>query len=474
MAARDVDLAIVGHDQTGAATRSAGANFDKLKRKADEIGDETERMASRGKRSVNDVAASFVKGATRIRAAGPYVVVALIAAAIMALPTVATVAGMGIVAGLGGGIAAIGLIFAAKSAEVKASFSALKTHVVGRLTEMSAVFKPTLLGISDQMRTTFDSFQPTIQKAFAKLAPVIEQFSGDFFSSLEQLKPAFDPIVDAFTKLAESVGPKLPGLMARIAGAITEISNALAANPEAIGSVIDGLGKLITALGKVIAWLIKVKAANELIKASFALLAVSAVEGMVRISAAIADMAADVLEALAQIPGPGQAAFRRLAEAARANSNRINGHLSKINTDKAQAEIRVAEARLKVLGGMKPTPEVRAEIAQLKAQIAAAKGYIASVKGKTVTITVINRIVKAASGKGNVRIKVPNEAAAGVSFARTAPGEGSRRTGGPSMPDINATTYVTLDGREIAAVYRTVVDQEISRQTFRARAGRRR
>lgn len=109
------------------------------------------------------------------------------------------------------------------------------------------------------------------------------------------------------------------------------------------------------------------------------------------------------------------------------------------------------------------------------ADIARTQAAINGLHGKTVTVTVRGYVDgKAAdilrdAGNANQREGRGASFATGRSFAAGGSGQ---RTGGPA-PVFNASTTVFLDGREIAAATRTVIDERAGRDAWRARVGRR-
>jgi len=101
-----------------------------------------------------------------------------------------------------------------------------------------------------------------------------------------------------------------------------------------------------------------------------------------------AKMVNNIQEAGARLPGPMGRHFKKMADQGKAQIARMQGELNKTNTEVARARIRALEIRLRHLGQQKPTPKVRADIAQAQAQLRRLRSQIAGVKGKTVGIRV--------------------------------------------------------------------------------------
>lgn len=181
--------------------------------------------------------------------------VAVVGGALGVLPVAAIAASGAIVAALGGGLATIGIAAAAQSKKVKNAFTSLKDHVVSTLKEIAAPFEPVLVRIAAMARDTFNSFVPALKGAFAQMAPVVQQFAGDFFKALKRLKPAIQPLTDAFTTLLNTLGPKLPKMFANLAGGITAVANAVSENSGAFVRIVQVMFKIVTVGLKVIAFL---------------------------------------------------------------------------------------------------------------------------------------------------------------------------------------------------------------------------
>jgi methyl-accepting chemotaxis protein len=474
---RDVNLDIVGHDRTGNATRSAGSNLDKLRRKVDDVNDSNGKLEKGAKKSLSGMAESFKEAAATIRSAGPVAAVAAIGAGIVVLPQIAAAASVGIVGALGGGLAFIGLKFAAMNKEVRSSWSRTKDHVVSRLREMSKPFEPVLIHISKLASKTFDSFAPALSKAFGKMAPVVDRFAVDLASSLEGLKPAIGPLVNAFDTLVRKIGTKLPSIMRAVAGAITDISSAIADNPGAIDSLADGFVKVVRWTGRAISWLTRMSAAYGYLNSSVELFTAQVGLNAAKVHLKIATMVANVVNAMSKLPGPLGAPFRKMQQSANAAVRRAQSDFNSLKTREAQAEVEHLNNKIKFLKGKKVKTDVdRAAIAQAQARIRQLQGSINSVHGKTVTINVKlkgDKVGGAGAGGGGGG----GSFAAGTSWAAVSGGH-LARTGGPTAVTVTAgpTTVdarVFLDSRELTSVIRTTVNDEMSRQARRARTGRR-
>lgn len=96
----------------------------------------------------------------------------------------------------------------------------------------------------------------------------------------------------------------------------------------------------------------------------------------------------NIQRAGAKLPGPMGKHFRKMADAGGAEIRRLQGELNKTNTEVAKARVRALEIRLRHLGQQKPTPKVKADIAQAQRQLRAIQARLNGVKGKTVSVRI--------------------------------------------------------------------------------------
>jgi hypothetical protein len=101
-----------------------------------------------------------------------------------------------------------------------------------------------------------------------------------------------------------------------------------------------------------------------------------------------AKMINGIQRAGARLPGPMGRSFKKMADAGSKEINRMQADLNKTNTELARARVRALEIRLRHLGQQKPTPKVKADIAQAYAQLKKIQAKLNGVKGKTVTVHV--------------------------------------------------------------------------------------
>lgn len=185
----------------------------------------------------------------------------LITGAIAALPglfgPVGLAAGGALVLGVGAGIAGIGLAVAAKMPEVSAHFERFKVDAQAKLMQISAPFKQTMIDIIDDMGSTFDVFVPELKKAFPQAAQDISEFSNNIREGFKQLAPVVAPIMDAFGKILDELGPELPGVFQNIANALIPLAEVVGENAGGFADMVVFILNLIPAAINVITAMIE-------------------------------------------------------------------------------------------------------------------------------------------------------------------------------------------------------------------------
>lgn len=256
--ARDAALAAaaeqLGSLKASGSVKEHNAAVLKLRREMPELGKDGSKAftlmgsASRSFGSALDGATSSMSDLSGIGRAVP----SLIAVGLQALPFLATAAGGAISLGLGGALAALAIKAQSSNAQVQKSFSDLRAHVGSELKQISAPFHSTFLTISKDARLAFDSMSPSLASAFAKMAPAISGFSGEFRSSLKELNPAIDSIGTAFSRELNTLGPQMTPIMHNLSTGVQAVTDAVAKNPQALADMANGLSMVARISGDTI------------------------------------------------------------------------------------------------------------------------------------------------------------------------------------------------------------------------------
>jgi phage-related protein len=411
MGEREIRLPIVGEDHTGRATKSAERNLDRLQRKTKEF--------DKSSKAVVTLADSFVGLASTIKAGGTYAAVAAIVAVIASLPAVGSLAAGGLVAALGGGLAALGLLFASRNEAIRREFGKTFAHIQNTLRNISKPFEPVLKNLAVLIRKVFDVFSPSLAASFQAMAPAVDRMFTAISEAVIQLLPTIGPVTDAFISMLDAIGPQLPGMVKGIADGIIAVALSIRKNPQTFASLIRFLAgataatlRLIAVLSSMANWF--QRHPNVTRALVIALTSATVAAGVFRnqISNALNTAASVVRRAVDVIKGA------------------INS-LPLVRTIKIALDLpNVAGAVRGILGALSPLP-----------------GF---------------------SGGGPM-LTAPQFATAGASFAGGPVGGSTHVEVGPT----NVTTTVLLDGSPFRALVRNAVSDDRARQAHRARYGRR-
>jgi hypothetical protein len=186
-----------------------------------------------------------------------YGTIALVAAAIMAIPVAAVAAEAAVAGGIGGGLALLGLQATKSDAEVQAALGRMTSHVKSETKQMAAPFKETWLAIAQEGTRAFDSLAPELTKDFAKLAPVFTGFVHNAGYAATLLGPALGVATDAAGKLFTALGDKLPEMSRSAGKAIEILSRTAGDNADEIATFTSAVVGLLPPLAHLIDWAAK-------------------------------------------------------------------------------------------------------------------------------------------------------------------------------------------------------------------------
>lgn len=189
-------------------------------------------------------AAKFV--ATKWEAAG-----FLIRAGIVALPLAAAAAGAGITYALGGAILGVGVLAAAQNKKVQTIFKELVDHVKKGSVGLGQPMVAELQHVAQVGAQVFDSLEPHLAAAVAKMAPTFHRFVDTLGDELQKAGPFIDQMAGKFNQLFGVVIDKLPSIGHAIGSAFDKISKST--SPQAVELLIDSLDGLIAVIGEITA-----------------------------------------------------------------------------------------------------------------------------------------------------------------------------------------------------------------------------
>lgn len=191
---------------------------------------------------------SALTGVLKTPVLGPAVIVGLIAAVTAAaIPVGAVVAGA-IVTGAGAGLAALGVVFAAKSAVIKSIWSKTAADLGAQMRNISKPFESTLSAMSVVARRTFAGLKPQLAGAFQTLGPALSNFGDQLGRAFQKIGPALQPIAGAFSKVLGALGPAMNDVFSKLSSSLTKVSASISKNPTALADFARGIGGLASDL----------------------------------------------------------------------------------------------------------------------------------------------------------------------------------------------------------------------------------
>ena len=179
---------------------------------------------------------------------GPAVVAAITAGVVTVMPAVGAVAAGALVTGFGAGLGVLGLVFAAKSVQVRNNWNRTLWAMASDMKIISSPFEKTLSQMADVARRTFTNLTPTLANAFKSLAPAMSQFGDDLGRSFEKLRPAIQPLNMAFQSVLKSLGPAMNTAMASFSQGLQIIAKSVQQSPTALSDLVVGVGQLFVAI----------------------------------------------------------------------------------------------------------------------------------------------------------------------------------------------------------------------------------
>ncbi len=185
----------------------------------------------------------------------PYVATGAITAALATLPFAAQAAAGGIVTALGGGLAAVGIIGAAKTKGVQQDFTNLKNTAGSALATISKPFDSVLSDIAKAAGSTIPNLFGAMGNAIATIAGPFGKFATVLIKTFGS-KPVTDAIKavgKAFGAILTAITPQLPGDIGAMATGITRIANTIKQNPKAFADFIWFLTRIVSVSFDVIA-----------------------------------------------------------------------------------------------------------------------------------------------------------------------------------------------------------------------------
>lgn len=210
-------------------------------------------------------------GALKTPILGPAIVAVIGGVVATVMPAVGAIAGAGLVAGFGAGLAGLGIVFAAKSVAVKNAWKQNLTAMGADMRVLSQPFEKTLIAMAGVAKRTFNGFAPDLEAAFKRIAPALTEFGDTLGRAFEELAPAIRPLSEAFTEVLKSLGPATQAAFRNISLGLQDLAKSVKDSPDGLADLVKGFGDLTRVLLNGITTLNNINGAFERLTGGFSL-----------------------------------------------------------------------------------------------------------------------------------------------------------------------------------------------------------
>ncbi|MFD1940529.1 hypothetical protein ACFSKW_54650 [Nonomuraea mangrovi] len=233
------------HDGSGRFVSEAVAMFGDVADGAQKAGDAT------GK--------AFEGGMSVLGKAGP-ANVAIAAAAIQALPLIAGVAAGGIVAAIGGGLAAVGFKAAASSDQVRHAWSETADEIKKELADVAKPFEGSAIRAAEVAEKAFDRLKPSLKRIFADLVPDVDHFIRMVGQGIGSLGPTLARLGDAAGNVLRELGDRMPAIIDNISDTLDALTQIANEDPQMLANLVEDATELLRIGAEVLRWADEIKA----------------------------------------------------------------------------------------------------------------------------------------------------------------------------------------------------------------------
>jgi phage-related protein len=204
------------HENFGQAGRDSGMSFT----------DRLRNVMAQGFASIGQSGGGIGQSLGQsLSAAGssPYVMAGIAGLVATIAPAIGTLIGGALVLGIGGGLAAIGIMAAAKAKVVQDAFGKMKDTVGKTLSEAAKPLEPVLVHVANSVGEFAKMAGPTLKAIFTDMAPVLQGFFDHLMTGFKMAAPALKPLVAAFNDLVTALGPVFQQVIVQIGAALGDL-----------------------------------------------------------------------------------------------------------------------------------------------------------------------------------------------------------------------------------------------------------
>lgn len=226
-----------------ALTASIGRQFNRLTGHSNSLVRALGRVGLAG----TNAAQLFLKTFAPIATAG-MVTIASSMAATLASFLVAALAPAVLLAA-GGGVFALGIAMAAKSAPVKAAFDGFKARAKEAFKDIGGPFQAPLVRAMQAFGAQAEKIAPSINKMVAMAAPHLDQLVTGLMGMVDNAMPGFMKAFEASLPLIDKLAEKLPAIGTAISQFFELVANAGPQATRVFADLVDVLNFIVVALG---------------------------------------------------------------------------------------------------------------------------------------------------------------------------------------------------------------------------------
>lgn len=192
----------------------------------------------------------------------PYIMAGVAALAAAIAPFLGQAIAGGIILGLGGALAGIGIIGAIMTGKLTKQFDTFKANAKKDIESIGTAFIPVLQHIMAMAGIVLDEMTPVFRAVVTMIAGPVEEFVDAILRAFTQpaVKKSIDDVAKSFSAIVTALTPEVPGIANAFAHGITAVANAIAQHPQAFASFIKFLALIVEGALMAIAWLAKVAA----------------------------------------------------------------------------------------------------------------------------------------------------------------------------------------------------------------------
>jgi hypothetical protein len=482
--ARDVEINVVAHDRTAVATASAGKNFDRLRKKVNDVDKDGSKM---GRALSVGFGKSLTSLPSQLGAAVASAGIAGVVAAAAIAPLIGATLVAGILLGLGGGFLVAGIIGAMRDPGVKSAASELGTTIkstfskatesfIGPVKQSMGLISGFLKNNAGEIKGLFDTIAPAV-------VPLTRAFLGLAKNALPGIKTALQAAMPFILQIAE----KAPALGTAIGKFFTTIAANGPTASKLFGQILDALIVIIPVIAKIIGWITTFYSTMLSVWSAVIGVVRAGVTGVIASYVSFRESLSSIWASIRATISGAMAAIRGVISAGVASAIAVFLRIRQIVSVVSSAFSAARSAAASRIGALISL------VASIPGRVRGAVGSLGGIlvgAGRSLVQGLINGInamlgrVRAAAS--SVRNAVSGLAGLlpfgggdggfqfnfGASPAFAASGGGTRRTEAPRQP-LTVDNRVYLGNELLDARVKTIVRDELDTRAHRASVGRR-